>query len=177
MAVNFLPVFENKVKFNHDKKLLRKFRIILVGASGSGKSFLFSQMLLQKGFFDYNKLYCCSKTYKNQPEMKNIIEAFKKNLYKEGIVALFKKGIDEDEFHEHIDELSEKLSQNQQINAIGSSKLNEFVQTNKEKKNLLCVDDFQGNKKVGEIASDYFNNLRKYNVNMIYIGQRFMTVP
>ena len=51
MPVDFLPVFENKVKFNHDKKLPRKFRIILVGASVSGISFLFSQMLLQKGFF------------------------------------------------------------------------------------------------------------------------------
>ena len=91
MPADFLPVFESKVKFNHDKKLPRKFRIILVGTSGSGKSFLFSQMLLQKGFFDYNKLYYYSKTYESQPEMKNIIEAFKKNLYKEDLVALFKK--------------------------------------------------------------------------------------
>ena len=74
--------------------------IILVGASGSGKSFLFSQMLLQKGFFDYNKLYYCSKTYERQPEMKNIIEAFKKNLDKEDIVTLFQQGIGEDEFHQ-----------------------------------------------------------------------------
>ena len=57
MPADFLPVFESKVKFNHIKKLPRKFKIILVGASGSGKSFLFSQMLLQKDFFDYNKLY------------------------------------------------------------------------------------------------------------------------
>ena len=57
MPANFFPVFKNKVKFNHDKKLPRKFRIILVGASDSGKSFLFSQMLIQKDFFDYNKLY------------------------------------------------------------------------------------------------------------------------
>ena len=36
-------------------------------------------------------------------------------------------------------------------NAIGSLKFNEFVEAheiNKEKKNLLCVDDFQGNQKV-----------------------------
>ena len=102
------------------------------------------------------------KTYDSQPEMKNIIKAFKKNLHKK-IVALFKQGIDEDEFHEYIDDLSDRLgeafplgiNQNQQVNAIYSSKFNEFVQTheiNKEKKNLLCVDDFQGNKKVGEIT-------------------------
>ena len=42
MENDFFPLFESKIKFNHDKKLLRKFRIILVGASGSGKSFLFS---------------------------------------------------------------------------------------------------------------------------------------
>ena len=64
MPANFLSVFENKVKFNHDKKLPRKFRIILVGASGSGNSFLFSQVLLQKGFFDYNELYYYSKASK-----------------------------------------------------------------------------------------------------------------
>ena len=31
--------------------------------------------------------------------MKNIIEAFKKNLDKEDITTLFQRGIDEDEFH------------------------------------------------------------------------------
>ena len=41
-----------KVKLNSImiKKLSRKFRTILVGGSGSGK-LLFSQMLLQKGFY------------------------------------------------------------------------------------------------------------------------------
>ena len=180
MPADFLPVFKSKVKFNHNEKLPGKFRMILVGASGSGKSFLFTQMLLQKNFLDYNKLYYYSKTYESQPEMKNIVEAFKKNLHKEDIIELFKQGINEDEFHEYVNDLSNELTQDQEVNAIGSSKLNEFIQSheiNKEKKNLLCVDDFQGNKRVGEIASDYFNNLRKYNVNMIYIGQRFMTVP
>lgn len=180
MPVDFLPAFENKVKFNHDKKLPRNIRMIIVGGSGSGKSVLFTQMLLQNNFIDYNKLYYYSRTYESQPEMKNIINAFKKNLHKEDIIELFKKGVGEDEFNEYVDALSDELTQNQQINATASSKFNEFIQSyeiNKEKKNLLCVDDFQGNKKVGEIASDYFNNLRKYNVNMIYIGQRFMTIP
>ena len=80
-------------------------------------------MLLQKGFFDFNKLYYYSKIYESQPEMKNIAEAFKKNLDKQDIVTLLQRGIDEDEFQEYIDELSEKLSQNQQVNAIGSSNL------------------------------------------------------
>ena len=166
MPADFLPVFKSKVKFNHNEKLPGKFRMILVGASGSGKSFLFTQMLLQNGFFDYNKLYYYSRTYESQPEMKNIVEAFNKNLHKEDIIELFKQEINEDEFHEYVDDLSNELTQDQEVSAIGSSKLNEFIQShdiNKEKKNLLCVDDFQGNKKVGEIASDYFNNLRKYN--------------
>ena len=60
-------------------KLPRKIRMIIVGGSGSGKSVLFAQMLLQKGFIDYKKLYYFSKTYESQPEMKNIIEGFKKN--------------------------------------------------------------------------------------------------
>ena len=164
MPADFLPVFKSKVKFNHSEKLPGKFRMILVGASGSGKSFLFTQMLLQNGFLDYNKLYYYSRTYESQPEMKNIIEAFKKNLHKEDIIELFKQNINEDEFHEYVDDLSNELTQDQEVSAIGSSKLNEFIQShdiNKEKKNLLCVDDFQGNKKVGEIASDYFNNLTK----------------
>ena len=58
-------------------------------------------MLLQKGFFDYNKLYYYSKAYESQLEMKNIL----KNLHKEDIVELFKQGIDEDEFHQYIDDL------------------------------------------------------------------------
>ena len=52
----------------------------------------------------------------------------------------------EDEFHEYVNDLSNELTQDQEVNAIGSSKLNEFIQSheiNKEKKNLLCVDDFK----------------------------------
>ena len=150
MLANFIPIIKSKVTFNHDKKLYRKFRIILVEGSGLGKSFLFTQMLLQKNYIDYNKLYYYSKTFESQPEMKNIIEAFKKNLHKEDIIELFNQGINEEEFHDYINELSNEISQNQQINAISSSKLSEFIQShelNKEKKNLFCVDDFQGNKK------------------------------
>ena len=71
-------------------------------------------MPLQKDFIDYYKLYYYSRTYEGQSEMKNIIVAFKKNFFrKEDIVALFKQGIDEDKFHEYIDDLSDRLNQNQ----------------------------------------------------------------
>ena len=66
MPADFLPVSVSEVKFIRDKKLLRKFRIMLVGAADSGKSFIFSQMLFQKGSIDYNKLYYYSRTYESQ---------------------------------------------------------------------------------------------------------------
>ena len=112
--------------------------------------------------------------------MKCIIERFKNNLHKEDLILLFIEGIGEDTFNEYIDDLPNEMTQNQQINAIASSKLNDFIQPHEidsEKKNLLCIDDFLENKKVGKKTSEYFCNLRKYNVNMMYIGQRFMTVP
>ena len=62
--------------------------MIIVGGSGSDKSVLFAQMLLQKGFIDCNNLYYYSKTYKSQPEMKNIIEGFKK-IYMKKILMWF----------------------------------------------------------------------------------------
>ena len=36
-----------------------------------------------------------------------------------------------------------------------------------DKKNLIVIDGFQGNHKVGEVAENYFNNARKYNCNII----------
>ena len=67
MPIDFLPVFESTVKFNHDKKLPRNIRMILVGGCGSGKSVLLTQMLLQKDFIDYNRFYYYSATIEKQP--------------------------------------------------------------------------------------------------------------
>ena len=153
---------------------------MIVGGSGSGKSILLNKMLLYEDFFDIDKLYYFSRTLKGQTEIQIIINAFNKNLHKEHIVRLFKADVNEDDFEEYVDEVSKQLPQRNQILAIVSSKLTDFPlinEINKDKKNLIVINEFQGNCKVGDVAENYFNNARKYNCNMIYIGQRFMSVP
>ncbi len=178
--MDFLPVFKKHVHFNHNSKLPKSFRMIIVGGSGSGKSILLNKMLLHENFFDINRLYYFSRTLKEQSEIQMIINAFNKNLHKEHIVRLFKAGVNEDEFQDYVNEISNQLPPRNQIHAIVSSKLTDFPlidEIDKTKKNLIVIDDYQGYCKVGEVAENYFNNARKYNCNMIYIGQRFMAVP
>ena len=177
---SFVPVFKKKVIFKHNPKLPKIFRMIIVGQSGSGKSVLSSQMFLQEGFFDYNNLDYYAQTMDNQPEMKKIMYAFNKNLTKEMIINLFNEDIDEDNFTEYIDEISYNINEPQQIKAFHTSKINEMKSVDdfdKTKKNLLCIDDFQESKIIGNYASEAYNNLRKYNVNLIYIAQRYKSIP
>ena len=177
---DFLPVFKKPVHFNHNPKLPRSFRMIITGSSGGGKSVLLSKMLLYENFFDINRLYYFSRTLKEQGEMHMIIYAFNKGLHKDHIVRLFKEDITEDQFQDYADEIAKRLPQRKQIEVVASSKITDFPlidDLDKTRKNLIVIDDFQNNMKVGEVAENYFNNARKYNCNMIYIGQRFMSVP
>ena len=50
-----------KMKFNHSKYLPKDtIRMLIVGSSGCGKSFLLMSMLLEPGFLDYNYLHVCT---------------------------------------------------------------------------------------------------------------------
>lgn len=177
---NFIPVFENKKFFNHDLKLPNIFRMAVVGKSGSGKTVLTTKMLLHPSFLDYNRLYIYSKMIEAQPEIKKICYAFNKNLNKETIIEMFNKGITQESFNDYVDKINQQLNLSQQVEAECTSSIDDMNDENgfdETKKNLVIFDDFQKDNMINDLAESLYENARKKNVNLIYIGQRFKTIP
>jgi len=77
-----LPVWnKNLPKFNHNNKIPKSFRMLIIGPSNCGKTVLLLKMLLYPDFLDYNHLIIFSKTIK-QPEFQIIFHGFKSGLSK-----------------------------------------------------------------------------------------------
>ena len=78
----------NTVIFNHDKGIPNNFRCIVVGSSGSGKTYRVFNMLLRPGYLDYDTLHIFSPTL-YQDEYKLLIAGFRNKLNKEDIIQCF----------------------------------------------------------------------------------------
>lgn len=178
---SFIPTFKQEIVCNHDDKLPSIFRMAIIGSSGSGKTVLNTQMLLQPNFFDYNKLYIYSKMINKQPEIKSIVYAFNKGLSKELIVGLFKRSISKNDFNKYVDEIAEELSPSKNnIESFSVSEIKDMLDENsfnEKNKNLIIFDDFLNDGNVNRLAESIFNNGRKCNINSIYLAQRYESIP
>ena len=93
---------------------------------------------------------------------------------------MFNKGIKKDNFNEYADRLDQQLNLTQQVVAKCTSSLDEMNDENsfdETKKNLVIFDDYQKDNLINDLAESLYENARKKNVNLIYIGQRFKTIP
>ena len=75
---------ENKV---HNDCFPLNFRMLLVGASGAGKTALLMRMLLEPGLLNYDKLYVFAKSL-YQPEYQVLKAGLENNLPKTDIIKL-----------------------------------------------------------------------------------------
>src|SRR5204862_1644806 len=85
---------------NHNSLIPPSFRMLIVGSSGSGKTFRLFNMLLESGFLDYEKLFIFSP-WIHQAEYKLLIHGFQntlpKNIIKSIIENQVKLGIEDPE--------------------------------------------------------------------------------
>ncbi len=56
MLRNFVLNLENRTQWNHHPNIPGSFRMLIVGASRSGKTALLLSMLIEPDFLDYNNL-------------------------------------------------------------------------------------------------------------------------
>ena len=75
---------ENKV---HNDCFPLNFRMLLVGASGAGKTALLMRLLLEPGLLNYDKLYIFAKSL-YQPEYQVLKAGLENNLPKTDIIKL-----------------------------------------------------------------------------------------
>ena len=66
MLKNLVLDLEPRISFNHHPNLPSSFRMLAIGSSGSGKTCLLLQMLLEPGFIDYNDLIIFTMTPQQQ---------------------------------------------------------------------------------------------------------------
>ena len=83
LFATFKPTWNlGKIKFNHSPYLPKDtIRMLVIGSSGSGKSFLVLRMLLEEIFLDYNHLHLCTPRIA-QKEYQLLIHAFKNKFKK-----------------------------------------------------------------------------------------------
>jgi GTPase SAR1 family protein len=76
---------------NHNDSLPPSFRMLIVGASGMGKTSLVMRLLLEKELLNYDKLYVFSKSL-YQPEYSVLINGFKYGLTKSNMLKILRSG-------------------------------------------------------------------------------------
>jgi len=82
-----------KSVFKNNSLLPRSIRGLVIGSSGSGKTHLLLNMLLQPDFLDNNKLYIFSNSL-HQPEYQLLIKGFQNKLAKTHIIGIFRNQSD-----------------------------------------------------------------------------------
>ena len=183
----------NNVKFNHDPSIPNNFRCIVVGSSGSGKTFRVFNMLLRPGFLDYDTLHIFSPTL-YQDEYKLLIAGFQNKLNKEDIIQCFlnqdklnndpeivareyaKVIPDNEKWHDiKVFTYSDDLNQNANSEGHHRKLLPQPDELEKGRKHLIVFDDcMTGSQKQIE---NYFIRGRHNNCNVIYITQNWFELP
>jgi len=177
----FEPVWNNNIiKFNHHKNLPNSFRMLIIGPSNCGKTYLLLKMLLTPGFIDYDSLTVFSTTI-NQPEMILLKTAFDEGLTKENIIEIFQN---QDKYYdktiaEVVNIFSTKLNTKANtpwVKTSFSSESSKITLPNnlkpKNGKHLIIFDDVINNKNQ-DVMKQYFTRGRHNNCNCIYLSQNY----
>ena len=195
---------KNQIKFDHDESIPSHFRCIVVGTSGSGKTFRVFNMLLRPNYLDYDTLHIYSPTI-YQDEYKMLLSGLKNKLHKEDIIACFLNQnklhndpeIVASEYAKTLDDRDKWLDvkvfsygitenninnnnnntgqSNNNNNNINKRQLPQPDDLEKGRKHLIVFDDcMTGPQKQIE---NYFTRGRHNNCNVIYIAQNWFELP
>ncbi len=179
----FEPVWHADKPLFKNEGLPSSLRLLILGDSNCGKSFLLLRLLLE-GNLDYNNLVLFTPSL-HQIEYQILIQGFKNGLNKEQIMALIENQKEIEDPLELIKEIG--------LVAVGSpggkqskSKIDCQAFDNnvslplpgsfdKKKKNLVVFDDcaFDDQSNI----HSYFTRGRHNNVNSIYLSQNYFQLP
>jgi len=172
---------ESKNNRNHHELLPRNFRAIICGQPNCGKTYLLTNMLLDPGFLDYDRLFLlANSTY--QPKYQIIKESFNRGLTKEAIINIFKNenNIKNTYPDLNIDEMFEGIEPNKSMIKVkyfdDASEVPDPKDVDSSYKNLFIFDDIMENKKQN-VPISYFSRGRHNNIDCIYISQDYHKLP
>ena len=180
---DFLPIWENKIKFNNHKNLPNSLRCLIVGSSGCGKTCLLLKMLLTPNFLDYDNLIIFTKS-SFQPEYQLLSQGFNAGLQKEDIIGLFKLQKNLNDYN--IEDIIQLFCDTQRckkkskpITCILSDNTDDIPspqELDKSKKNLVIFDDCV-NERNQTVMDSYYTRGRHSSCNCIYLSQSYFQLP
>eukprot|EP01059_Diplonema_ambulator_P030380 TRINITY_DN5182_c0_g1_i4.p1 TRINITY_DN5182_c0_g1~~TRINITY_DN5182_c0_g1_i4.p1 ORF type:complete len:169 (+),score=1.27 TRINITY_DN5182_c0_g1_i4:83-589(+) len=165
--VNYDNVVSNKSKHRNHSLLMPQwpFRLCVVGGSGSGKTNLVMNMLLEPKMLCYDRLYVVSPSL-DQDKYQHLISKFEERdqkIHDACEKELKKKGVMKD----MIDmKLSELKPTGNFYDTIDELNMDDF---DKEYQNLVVLDDIMLDKKQKDYIN-LFSRGRHYNVSVMYLS-------
>ena len=155
---------------------------MIIGKSDCGKTTLLSNLLLNPGWLDYNKLFVFSKSL-FQPEYQVLRKAMEHKLPKEAILWLFdnqrdmqlKSGLTVNEL---IKCMAQEMRDTSNIDCYffeNHDDVPDPKQLNPEDKNLMVFDDLLFEKQ--NACEKYYVRGRHSNVDCFYLSQNYFKLP
>jgi hypothetical protein len=173
---SFQPVWKSDKTLFENQGLPDSMRLLIVGQSNCGKSFLLLRLLLE-GHLDYTNLYLYTPSL-HQMEYQILIESLKNGLDKEQIMAVFQSQDSIQNPIELIKEIGERITDPVDIKVEAydnDANLPETKTFDKKKKNLLVLDDCAYDKQSN--IHRYFTRGRHSNINCVYLSQSYFELP
>jgi len=172
----------------HASCIPNNFRLIIVGASGSGITSLLMKLLLQKGLINYDKLYIFARSL-YQPEYRVLQAGIENKLSKNNNLKLLNAGIEikNEKYWEQqstdgiptiesvataMATLQKKSSKIEGEFHTSAVELPDPADLNKSIRNLMVFDDIMSDKNQ-DPASNYFTRGRTANCDSIYLSQNY----
>ena len=180
--IPFLAYWDkNRSRFKHHANIPESFRMLIVGASGCGKTNLLFNMLLLPNFLDYDNLIIFSKT-SQQPEYQLLYHGLKNGLSKHSLIKIFenqKSFSDNMTIEEICTTYSSLYKEDNNISIQMFQKTDQIMNPsdlNPKKKNLIIFDDCV-NMKNQSVMESYYTRGRHNNCNCIYLSQSWFELP
>jgi GTPase SAR1 family protein len=170
----------------HNKCFPSNFRMLIVGASGAGKTALLMRMLLDPDLLNYEKLYVFAKSL-YQPEYQVLRAGLENGLPKTDIIKLMNSDTILKKNNTGINEAARALAECNEENEIepsnvecelhdSSDEIPDPKDLDKNLRNLIVFDDVMTDKKQ-TLAENYYTRGRSANCDCIYLSQNYTHLP
>ena len=179
--------FERRTQYNHHPNIPPEFRMLICGKSGSGKTCELFRILATPNFLDYNNLMIFAPTLSlKQQEFQLLYHGLANGLTKETITSMVinQEKLRRDFPGKSIATLCKLMAEiKKETNGITVKMTDKFSEIpdpsswDRNKKNVLVLEDCKGLKEMYPIIRNHFTRGRISSINVIFLSQGYTSLP